>query len=227
MSHVLIPILPYYKPITVCDPCLGSGRMLLAAAACYPAWAVQLGLVQFFGADIDPVCAQMARINVLLYGLNGTGLRYAQILAEANPEMMARLEGARGHVQSLDSLTAEPAVSSPKKKPRRARRPTPPPTVSTPAQRARKSILVMNDPTPEKIMEAVQLDLFDWSSAGGVTVSPKTQDPLFDKRCLVCQVSPQARPGTWYVIDGAAYCPNCVPALKAGQQREMVEVPHG
>ena len=76
-------------------------------------------------------------------------------------------------------------------------------------------------------MAAVQLDLFDWSSAGGVTVSPKTQDPLFDKRCLVCQVSPQARPGTWYVIDGAAYCPNCVPALKAGQQRDMVEVPHG
>ncbi len=26
---------------------------------------------------------------------------------------------------------------------------------------------------------------------------------------------------------GAAYFPNCVPALKAGQQREMVEVPHG
>jgi type I restriction-modification system DNA methylase subunit len=74
VSHVLLPILPYYRPITVCDPCLGSGRMLLAAAACYPAWAVQLGLVQFFGADIDPVCAQMARINVLLYGLNGTGV---------------------------------------------------------------------------------------------------------------------------------------------------------
>jgi hypothetical protein len=72
VSHVLIPIWSFYKPVTHCDPCCGSGRMLLAAAACYPRWMVQVGAVQFVGADIDPVCAQMARINVLLYGLNGT-----------------------------------------------------------------------------------------------------------------------------------------------------------
>ena len=45
---------------------------------------VQLGLVQFFGADIDPMCVQMARINIVLYGLNGTGLRYVQALAQAS-----------------------------------------------------------------------------------------------------------------------------------------------
>jgi hypothetical protein len=227
VSRVLLPILPYYKPITVCDPCVGSGRMLLAAAACFPAYAVHLGLVRFYAADIDPLCVAMARTNVLLYGLNGTGLRYAQALAQANAEAMPPLEAAGGHVQSLDCLTAEPAVSSPKKKPRRARRPTPPPTVSTPAQRARKSILVMEDATPEKIMAAVQLDLFDWSSAGRVPTTPKAPDSLSGKRCVVCQASPQARPGTWYVIDGAAYCPNCVPAIKAGEQREMIEVRHG
>jgi hypothetical protein len=85
----------------------------------------------------------------------------------------------------------------------------------------------MDDPTPEKIMAAVQLDLFDWSSAGEVPTTPKAPDPLFDRRCAVCQVSPQARPGTWYVIDGAVYCPSCVPAVKAGERRETVEVRHG
>ncbi len=242
VSHVLIPVLPYYKPITHCDPCCGSGRMLLAAAACYPAYAVRLGLVQFFGADIDPVCVQMARINVLLYGLNGTGLRYFQALAEANPELTARLEAAKEHVQAVDSLTtAEPAASQPppgssrKKKPRRARRPTPPlPGTSTPqpagptlAQRARESILVMDDPTPEKIMAAVQLDLFDWSSAGGASTTLQAPDALSGKSCVACRATPQARPGTWYVIDGAVYCPGCVPAVKAGERREMVEVRRG
>jgi hypothetical protein len=215
------------NPATRPAPIQRSGRMLLAAAACYPAYAVHLGLVRFYAADIDPLCVAMARTNVLLYGLNGTGLRYAQALAQANAEAMPPLEAARGPVQSLDSLTAEPAVSSRKKKPRRARRPTPPALGLTPAQRARKSILVMDDPTPEKIMAAVQLDLFDWSSAGGVTVLPKTPDSLLDKQCVVCQVSPQARPGTWYMIDGEVYCPKCVPAVKAGEQRETVEVGHG
>ncbi len=240
IEHVLLPVLPYYRPITVCDPCVGSGRMLLAAAAAYPAWMVQLGLVQFFGADIDPVCVQMARINVVLYGLNGTGLRYFQALAQARPEMMARLEAAKEHAQAVDSLTAGPPASLPppdssrKKKPRRARRPTPPlsgptaqPAGPTPIQRARKSILVMDDPTPEKIMGAVQLDLFDWSSIGGVPASSKAPDSLSGKQCVACRALPQARPGTWYVIDGAVYCPNCVPAVKAGEQRERVEVRHG
>ena len=239
VSHVILPVLPYYRPITVCDPCVGSGRMLLAAAAAYPAWMVQLGLVQFFGADIDPVCVQMARINVVLYGLNGTGLRYVHALAQAAPEVMARLEAARGHIQSLDSLTTGPAASQPppdssrKKKTRRARRSTPPlsgstsqPAGLTPTQRARKSILVMDDPTPEKIMGAMRLDLFDWSSVGGVPTSPKAPDLLSDKRCVACKVSPQTRPGTWYVIDGEVYCPNCVPVVKAGEQRQMVEVRH-
>ena len=54
---------------------VGSGRMLLAAAGCFPGWAVQLGLVQFYGMDIDPTCARMARVNAELYGLNGRDVR--------------------------------------------------------------------------------------------------------------------------------------------------------
>ncbi len=64
-----------FQPITVSDPAIGSGRMLLAHACLVPPWAHQLGLVQYCGQDIDLDCVRMARINMMLYGLNGWGLR--------------------------------------------------------------------------------------------------------------------------------------------------------
>lgn len=59
------------RPITIMDPCCGSGIMLLASAVQFPRWAVDCGLVQFFGQDIDATCVAMARINSMLYGLRG------------------------------------------------------------------------------------------------------------------------------------------------------------
>jgi hypothetical protein len=68
----LLPLLaPYYQPVLVLDPCVGSGRMLLAAAEAAPRVYTDLGLIQFYGMDIDPTCVQMTRINTMLYGLNG------------------------------------------------------------------------------------------------------------------------------------------------------------
>lgn len=60
-----------YKPITICDPCVGSGAMLLAAANQFPKWMIDAGLIQFYGMDIDEQCVRMARVNSMLYGLNG------------------------------------------------------------------------------------------------------------------------------------------------------------
>jgi hypothetical protein len=71
MTRVIPAALPYYEPILFQEPAIGSGVMMLAAAACYPAWAVQLNLVRFFGQDLDPLCVRMAKINGYLYGLNG------------------------------------------------------------------------------------------------------------------------------------------------------------
>lgn len=48
---------------TVCDPCCGSGRMLLAAAKECPD-------AIFYGTDIDIRCAKMAAINMFLFNLN-------------------------------------------------------------------------------------------------------------------------------------------------------------
>ncbi len=60
---------PYYDPVTVCDHSLGSGRMLIAMAAECAPWAVENGLIEFFGMDIDERCVQMAKINFVLHGI--------------------------------------------------------------------------------------------------------------------------------------------------------------
>jgi hypothetical protein len=46
------------RTLTVCDPCVGSGRMLLHASN----WSMAL-----FGQDIDPLAVAMCKINGVLY----------------------------------------------------------------------------------------------------------------------------------------------------------------
>jgi hypothetical protein len=53
------------EPIRIVDICCGSGVMLLAAAKQFPRWAIDSGLVQFYGVDIDPLCVEMCRLNML------------------------------------------------------------------------------------------------------------------------------------------------------------------
>ena len=49
---------------TVCDPCSGSGRMLLAVADIQPHW-------EFVGQDVDVRCVRMTAINLALRNLYG------------------------------------------------------------------------------------------------------------------------------------------------------------
>ena len=87
LEHIATRYLPdhieRYRPITVQDPAVGSGGMLLAVAETYPQWAVRMGLVQFFGQDIDYTCVLMCRINCMLYGLNGYSLQLSAAIAPA------------------------------------------------------------------------------------------------------------------------------------------------
>lgn len=71
MLYMLPLVYKHLKPIAINEPCVGSGVMMLAAAACCPRWAIDTAVVQFWGSDIDPDCVLMSRINFMLYGLNG------------------------------------------------------------------------------------------------------------------------------------------------------------
>lgn len=73
--EMLLPALAgFYKPITIYDPTVGSGVLLLAAAARFPEWAVKLNLIQLYGQDLDRQCWLMARNNCRLWGLNGVSV---------------------------------------------------------------------------------------------------------------------------------------------------------
>jgi hypothetical protein len=87
IGHVLPAAWPHYQPLRINEPTVGSGVMLLAAASCFEPWMVHLNLVQFSGQDIDPVCVQMARINLMLYGLNGYGLKLMLATQGLDPEV--------------------------------------------------------------------------------------------------------------------------------------------
>jgi hypothetical protein len=64
------PILwPHYTPYRIFDPSAGSATLLLAAAAYIPCWMIELGLVEFYGVELDPFVARMASVNFALYGL--------------------------------------------------------------------------------------------------------------------------------------------------------------
>jgi len=90
-------IAPHYEPISVMDPALGSGVLLLAAAELFPKWMLYLGLVQFYGADIDETCVLMARINAKLYGLNGFGGQMIRALLEPVNEPQRNRDPEKTH----------------------------------------------------------------------------------------------------------------------------------
>lgn len=67
MAQVTIGDLPLEEPIprrSVCDPCCGSGRMLLAVAEKYRHW-------EFVGQDIDLRLVRITAINLALRNLYG------------------------------------------------------------------------------------------------------------------------------------------------------------
>ena len=73
LKHVVPAAQPFIKPLAICDCACGSGRLLLAAAAHIPHWAVLGGVVNFTGMDISAVCVSMARFMANVYGLNSIG----------------------------------------------------------------------------------------------------------------------------------------------------------
>ena len=83
----LIPTIAHkVESVTIHDPACGSGVMFLAAASEIPQWMLDWGFVRFSGQDIDQTCVQMAKVNMMLYGLNGYSLKCAVAVGEGPPE---------------------------------------------------------------------------------------------------------------------------------------------
>jgi hypothetical protein len=109
-SELQIPAdTPSFPYITVMDPAVGSGVMLVGAASCFPRWAVEMGLVQFYGMDIDIDCTRMAQINCYLYGLNGYGL---QMLGAIGSSYYPRDEDVRWDLLSEEAWAASILVKA-------------------------------------------------------------------------------------------------------------------
>ena len=83
--------------ITVCDPAVGSGVMLLAFAKVVHAEMGRpaLSKVRFYGTDIDQRCVLMCRIQLRMNGLDEVG-------------RMAGLVGALEKATPTDSVTLTP-----------------------------------------------------------------------------------------------------------------------
>lgn len=94
------------EKLTVCDPCVGAGVMLLAAARvihdeCGPA---ALAHVAFYGQDINPRAILMAKIQLRINGLDGFAHAAATALRAA--ETAAMVDRFRAVLAHLDSPPA-------------------------------------------------------------------------------------------------------------------------
>jgi len=81
------------EPFRICDPCCGSGVLLLAAASQIPRWLIDIHWVEFYGVDINHTAVQMARLNMRLYGLGG----------RCRTENGERMAANRALIDSLES----------------------------------------------------------------------------------------------------------------------------
>ncbi len=59
----------HYEPERIIDTLTGAGTRLLAYAAQYPRWAIEAGLVQFYGLEYDSLLLLVAQLTTSLYGL--------------------------------------------------------------------------------------------------------------------------------------------------------------
>jgi len=87
---------------SVCDPCCGSGRMLLAAADIQPGW-------EFVGQDVDLRCVRMTAINFALRNLYGYAI-WGNSLVNTRKVTYRMGFNGRGFVRELSHEVAEAAM---------------------------------------------------------------------------------------------------------------------
>ncbi len=137
LGRILPEVWADVEKVTVNDPACGSGIMFLAHAGQLPWWQVKMGLVQYYGQDIDASCVQMAELNIRLHGLNGFYAPWIML------EMDRRLRAEPGAEETEEI----PVTKSP-------------PPVSEGIEMFRDAAATMVPPMPPG--RASQLNMFDW-----------------------------------------------------------------
>ncbi len=107
-------VLPEIRPISILDPCCGSGVMLMAACEV----ARSLGLdprrdLALYGQDIDLVCVKMARANFWLHGVHRNAMEGAESLSIADHFTPAEDEAASAVPLPAFSVGEQQASTSP------------------------------------------------------------------------------------------------------------------
>ena len=103
-------------PITVCDPCCGSGGMILALAQEFAPGSVDL--IRATCQDINPVAADMCYINTSLWGIPATvilgdSLRMTTRGAWRNIHWVRVGEEQRQAIEMMKDLIASPPPTQP------------------------------------------------------------------------------------------------------------------
>lgn len=83
LNRCLPAAAPYLKPISVNEPAVGTGVMIMAHAAASPEWAVRNYIIRYFAQDIDPLMVACTRSSLQLYGINGYALQLEAAVLEA------------------------------------------------------------------------------------------------------------------------------------------------
>lgn len=108
-DHLYPRLVGQFQPYTICDPCCGSGVMLVAAMNLLPSWLTAFGLVEFHATDIDPRCVKMVHINLLLHGAGSFLVRHQNTLS-LEPDFTPP---RRGRVQWLPATVLLPNATEP------------------------------------------------------------------------------------------------------------------
>lgn len=92
----LLPLIgSWYRPITIADPCVGSGGLLLHAAGQFPCWMTRSGLVYFHGIDISRRCTLMAKVNMEAYGITNFEIETRNALVLEDQDEADEMMGQR------------------------------------------------------------------------------------------------------------------------------------
>lgn len=101
---------PGEPPIKFCEPCVGSGVFILAAAEVveerFPG-TIARGEIEFYGQDKDPCCVKMCRVNMKIHGIG----RLVQRIEDLSPQQRRTLERLLGRrLPESGTLVDDPEI---------------------------------------------------------------------------------------------------------------------